>query len=97
MLSEAVRVPTDAGVKITLIVQVARGFRVLTQFVVSLNSALFGPVMLTALITSRPLPELVTVKTIGALALLTGWLGKISDVGTVKMPGVPPLPDRVTV
>jgi hypothetical protein len=53
--------------------------------------------MLTELISSGPLPELVTVKTSGALALFTGWLGKVSDVGSTKMAGAPPVPDRVIV
>lgn len=64
-LSEAARVPVAVGLNVTLIPQLFDAARVLAQVVVSLKSALLGPVKPMLLIVSVAVPELVSVTVCG--------------------------------
>jgi len=77
MLSEAVRLPLAAGVKVTLMVQFPPAATKLPQLLVWAKSLAFGPVIARPVIVKSPLPVLLRAMVRAALVVPTGWLAKV--------------------
>jgi hypothetical protein len=85
---EPVKVPFALGVKVTLIVQEAAGFRVAPQVFVWAN----GPVAAMLATVRIPRPVFVRVAFMAGLVVLIIWLGKVRPLGENVTAGNTPVP-----
>jgi len=102
MLRVAVRAPLAAGVKLTLMVQLAVAARVLGlsgQVFDCAKSAAFTPFTTMPLIVSAAVPLFVSVIDCAALVVPIFWLPKLSEVGLSVTAGAEttPVPLRATL
>lgn len=95
-LSEAVRVPAAAGVKVTLTVQECDPAKLVPQVFVCVKSEAFVPVKVRLLIVIAEVLAFVTVTVCEELGEPTFVEGKVSDTGATLMAAVPvPVKDTV--
>jgi hypothetical protein len=103
MLTDAVRAPVAAGVKVTLTVQLPPAGGTLTLVLqavlvdASAKSPLFVPVILMLVKFSAALPVFVSVTVWAVLVVPMLWLLNVRLVGTKDAVGVPPAPVKGTV
>ncbi len=99
ILTAAVRLPLEVGVKVTLIVQLAPVATELPQVFVSAKSEPLVPEIAMLEIVRPALPRLVSVTACGLLVVVTGWLAKVKLAGdTLTVPAaIVPVPLRVIV
>ena len=89
-LSNAVRLPLAAGVKVKLNVQVDPAGSELPQLLVWAKSPGLDPVIVTLEMLRAAVPALFKVAVPGALVVPTGWLPKERLPGARPAAGVPP-------
>ena len=77
----AVREPTALGMNVTLIKQVAEGATGAVQVFFWVKSVAFVPENAMEPMTSAPVPEFVTVRATGVLAVPTNWFAKFTGEG----------------
>ena len=97
-LRDAVRVPVDDGLKLTVMVQLAVGARVVPQVVVSRKDVALAPVMvmLPEGMGSATVPVFLRVAIWVALVDPTGVLAKVIEPGVrVAVPAPLPLTEKV--
>jgi hypothetical protein len=97
METEAVRVPLAAGVKVTLMVQLAPAATLDPQELVWANAPAFVPVTLMLEMVKAALPVLLTVTAWAVLVVERDWLPNARLRGETLMPAAAPVPDRLTV
>jgi hypothetical protein len=90
-------VPAFCGENVTLIVQLAPTARVPPQVVVRLNRFASAPPILMLLIVRAAVPELVMVKTKGALLLFAVTAAKSCEPGVRETAACIPVPVMLTV
>jgi hypothetical protein len=95
-LTEAVKLATDAGVKVTEMVQVAAAASVAPQVVVSAKSEGFAPVIDMPLMVSVPLPGLESVM-VWAAEVVPDVAENVSEAGDRLTCGAVPVPVSATV
>ena len=96
-LNVVVRLPEAAGVKVTLMVQLAPTARLAPQPLVWAKSPLLVPVIAMLLIVNGALPLFVSVTAWAALVVLTDWFPNPTEVGDRLAAGAVPVPVRLAV
>jgi hypothetical protein len=96
MVIAALRFPVAAGVKLTLIVQLAPAATELPQVVVSGKSPGSAPVTAMLAMLKVRLPLLVRVTDCAGAVVPTNWLPKVMVVAESSTPGAAPVPVRFT-
>jgi hypothetical protein len=81
MVTEAVRAPEDAGVKVTSMVQLAPAAKVAPQVLVWANSVFAEPVIAMLSRVTAVLPEFVRVSVWAVLVEPMAWFPNVSDDG----------------
>jgi hypothetical protein len=86
MVSVADAAPVAAGLKMTLMVQLAAIAREVPQVLVCEKSAAFVPVMVMLVIVRTDFELFVSVAVLAALDVLMSWLPKVRETGIAKTP-----------
>ena len=97
MATEALRLPADAGVKVTLIVQLLSAATEAPQLLVTVKSLALAPVAAIPAMFNAALPVLFRVTDCAALVVPRFWLGKVRVLVVRLTVGLEPVPVRVTI
>jgi hypothetical protein len=98
-LRDALKLPVDAGVKLTEMLQLDPAASEVPQELVSAKSPGLAPVSVTLVMASAAVPGFESTTTCAPLVVLTAWLPKATVLGFSAACGVPaiPVPLRLTV
>ena len=88
----AARLPIAAGLKVMLIAQFAPAATLDPQVFVCEKSPLFAPVMVMLAMFRVAIPLFVSMMFCAALAVVTNWPAKLSDMGASVTAGAVPVP-----